>query len=85
MRQGLPITFKNPPDPKEDLWFTDTDFAFGSSGSAVIASDGSLIGVRCGGGARMLPKSEWYTYNRVTDVYSLKQILPAEVFQIHSK
>ena len=69
-------------DPLQDMWFTDADYAFGSSGSAVIAADGTLAGVRCGGGARMLPKSEWFRYNRSADVHALQKILPPEVFLI---
>jgi len=63
-------------DPHVPLWYTDADVAFGSSGSAVIGDDGALIGVRCGGGARSLPKSEWFKYNRVTDVLALRREVP---------
>lgn len=69
-------------DPTEPMWYTDADAAFGSSGSAIIGIDGTLVGVRCGGGARMLPKSEWFKYNRSTDVYALKNVLPTEVFDV---
>ena len=67
-------------DPTQPLWYTDADFAFGSSGSTVVGSDGAILGVRCGGGARMLNKSDWFNYNRTIDVYSLKTLLPPEVF-----
>ena len=63
-------------DPMNALWHTDADAAFGSSGSAVLGDDGALIGVRCGGGARQLPKADRFKYNRVTDVYSLRDVIP---------
>jgi len=63
-------------DPHAPLWYTDADVTFGSSGSAVIGDDGALIGVRCGGGARSLPRDEWFKYNRVTDVAALRRAVP---------
>ena len=56
-------------NPANCMWHTDADAVFGSSGSAVFGDDGALIGVRCGGGASMLPKAERYKFNQVTDVF----------------
>lgn len=67
-------------DTSQAQWYTDADAAFGSSGSAVLDDLGRLVGVRCGGGARSLPKEDWFRYNRVTDVYSLRELLPAYIF-----
>ncbi|MEC7752214.1 MAG: serine protease [Myxococcota bacterium] len=61
-------------------WFTDADAAFGSSGGAVLDDQGRLVGVRCGGGARALPQTDWFRYTRTTDVYALRDRLPAEVW-----
>ena len=66
-------------NPNQPMWHTDADAAFGSSGSAVFGDDGALIGVRCGGGAAALPREERFKFNRVTDVYGLRQLIP-EIF-----
>ena len=69
-------------NPANSMWHTDADAVFGSSGSAVFGDDGALIGVRCGGGASMLPKAERYQFNQVTDVYSLRNILSDSILSV---